>query len=492
MKPDDRPNMLVIMTDQHARSASGVYGNSIVRTPNLDRLAREGMRFDRAYCPSPLCVPSRMSFMTSKTPSEIGVWHNRHVLHSGIPTWAHALTLAGYETSLIGRMHFIGPDQLHGFENRPIGERTAGHPGAPQKGGPFWQRFPSSTAGQSRESVEIAGRGHTFYQWQDEERTRAAVEYLENHQNAARPFAAVLGYSLPHCPFVAPKELFDFYYDRVDIPEFEQDVPATIRRFRIDRGFETPLPEERIRVARAAYFGLCEHIDRQIGEVMECLDRTRLSGRTLVVYVSDHGESAGAHGCWWKSQYYEESVGVPLIARLPGSIPAETMSGDICNLMDIGPTLADFANSTIPFPVQGRSLHTIMCDLDRPDREQETFSELADPRGDEIKPSRMIRSGPWKLWKFHDSAGLPPALFNLDDDPSEMKDLAEHPEFADVRNDLLERLYRDWDPTRVARIATERSEAFDVLTKWAKAVRPESPYMLAFPSAELEADVELL
>jgi len=124
-----RPNVLLIMTDQHSKHFLGSYGNDIVRTPNLDRLASEGMRFTSAYCPAPLCVPSRMSFMTSRTPSRNRVWNNEGILSSAIPTWAHVLTAAGYETSLIGRMHFKGLDTRHGFENRPIGEPGASPPG---------------------------------------------------------------------------------------------------------------------------------------------------------------------------------------------------------------------------------------------------------------------------------------------------------------------------------------------------------------------------
>ena len=150
------PNILVIISDQHSRHFLGCCGNEVVRTPNIDRLASEGMLFTNAYCPSPLCVPSRMSFMTSRTPSRNRCWDNSHVLSSGIPTWAHALGAAGYETALIGRMHFVGPDQRHGFEKRPLGEFSARHPGAPLAGGPPWTRYSSAATGQSRESVMIS------------------------------------------------------------------------------------------------------------------------------------------------------------------------------------------------------------------------------------------------------------------------------------------------------------------------------------------------
>ena len=127
---DETFNVLLIMSDQHSRYHLGCYGDPLVRTPHLDGLAQRGVRFDNAYCPSPLCVPSRMSFMTARRPSANRVWHNGHILSSAIPTWAHALGASGYETALIGRMHFVGPDQRHGFEVRPLGEYFALHPGA--------------------------------------------------------------------------------------------------------------------------------------------------------------------------------------------------------------------------------------------------------------------------------------------------------------------------------------------------------------------------
>ena len=128
------PNVLLLISDQHSKHHLGCYGDALVRTPHLDRLASEGMRFDAAYTASPVCVPARMSFMSCRRPSANRVWTNHHLLHSGTPTWAHSLGAAGVDTALIGRMHFNGPDQRHGFSERPLGEYGAIHPGAPRKG----------------------------------------------------------------------------------------------------------------------------------------------------------------------------------------------------------------------------------------------------------------------------------------------------------------------------------------------------------------------
>jgi choline-sulfatase len=491
----DAPNILLIMSDQHSKHFLGCYGNQLVRTPNLDRLAAEGVRFSNAYCPSPLCVPSRMSFMTSRTPSANGVWNNDHILNSGIPTWANVMTIAGYETSLLGRMHFCGPDQRHGFEYRPVGEASAGPVGMPWKGGPAWTKFPRSTSGQRREAVEIAGRGHTHYQWGDEERTRVAVRWLKEKAKlkSSRPFAAVLGYVLPHCPFVAIKELFDYYYDRVIIPATEEHQPATIRRFRKIRGLlDPPLPEERIRIALAAYYGLCEHIDSLIGQVLDTLEETGLADDTLVIYTSDHGEMAGNHGCWWKSNYYEGSVGIPLIARWPGVIGSRSESKAICNLMDIGPTFAEIADSEYPYPVDGRSLYRILTEGTDGNHPDETFSELIDHGGGVPLASRMIRSGSWKLWTYADEQNLPAALFNLGDDPEELNDLGEDPEYADIRDSLLTRVHEGWNPKEAVLKSRENCHYFSILSQWGQTVNSDSPDAMVYPSPEYEKDVELL
>lgn len=225
--PDKRPNILIIMTDQHSPRQLGCYGDPLMRTPNLDRLAEQGMRFDNTYCPSPLCVPSRMSFMTGRLPSRTGMMLNQSILPSGIPTWAHHLAIAGYETSLIGRMHFEGPDQRHGFVNRPVGENSAKHPGASEQGGPRYTKLPRATAGQNRQVFEYAGCGPSFYQHQDRVVTDHACEYLRDHADADQPFAALVGYMLPHCPFVGPKDLFEYYFDKVKLPEVGDEPACT-------------------------------------------------------------------------------------------------------------------------------------------------------------------------------------------------------------------------------------------------------------------------
>ena len=478
-----RPNILILLSDQHSRHHLGCYGDPLVRTPHIDRLAATGMRLDAAYCAAPLCVPSRMSFMTSRRPSANRVWTNQNVLSSAIPTWAHAMGAAGYETALVGRMHFVGSDQRHGFERRPVGEYSATHPGVGRQGAELFQTIPSSTSGQTRVAVEIAGRGRTGYQAFDDIVTDGALAYLDERANGGvddRPFAAVVGYVLPHCPFVAPDDLFDYYYDRVDVPRqpTAAEQPAAVTQFRRRRGLlAPPLPDERVRVARAAYFGLCEYLDAQVGRVLEKLDETGLAQNTLVIYASDHGEMAGEHGCWWKSNYYEGSVGVPIVARLPGVIPAGSNSGEICNLMDIGPTLTEAAGAPPLSQTDGHSLWQILQGHDDPRRPRETFSEHGPSRGEAC--SRMIRRGRWKLYKYADDT--PPVLFDLETDPQELHDLAADQRLAPLRQQLLRNLFHEWDPDAVRRDCDRQLADLQLLSAWGAAVEPPHEDTLAVP-----------
>ena len=204
----DRYNVLLLISDQHSKFHLGAYGDPLIRTPHLDRLAGRGLRFTNAYCPSPVCSPSRMSFMTCRTPSANRVWQNSHLLYSGIPTWAHAMGAAGYETSLIGRMHFNGYDQRHGFENRPLGEYGAVHPGAPRQGEPIFKGVPLETTGQNRMAVRKSRTGirdspttSSTKKWPMQRPTTCANEHRIPEIDRSRPWPGFSPPPLPvHCP----------------------------------------------------------------------------------------------------------------------------------------------------------------------------------------------------------------------------------------------------------------------------------------------------
>jgi len=227
----------------------GCAGEPIVRTPNLDNLAAKGVRFEQTYCAGPICVPSRMTFLTSRDCTKIKVWSNSCILRSDIPTFAHTLGCAGYETVLCGRMHFEGPDQHHGFEKRIFGDFTRNIPGC---SGVTLEGLPAGT-GQGRNAVATAGPARTSIQAYDEAVTDAACEFIGSRLPAKRPWCMVVGYYLPHSPFFCSQALFDEYYDRVTIPpvpqhELDNRHPA-IRDWLAMRKLTEPLTEQQIRNA---------------------------------------------------------------------------------------------------------------------------------------------------------------------------------------------------------------------------------------------------
>jgi len=458
MGADPRPNFLIIMADQQSPHVLHHAGDQIVRTPNLDRMAAGGVRFSAAYCGSPLCVPSRMTFLTARHCSDIEVWSNGCVLSSEVPTFPAALAAAGYETVLAGRMHFSGPDQRHGFSRRTIG--NVGQPRVKGKGKhPLLGSIPRETTGQNKNTIETAGPGRTAYMAYDDAVTESACSFLAewDRQPVGKPLALVVGYVLPHCPYICPRDLFDYYHGRVSVPMMppghsDRMHPAE-REDRERRGFND-LTEDKARVARAAYYGLVEYHDRLCGRVLDALRRTKFADNTVVVYTSDHGEMAGEHGLWTKSVFYEASIGVPMIWSWPRRFRVGATVDRVSSLLDIGPTLLALAGAPPMKAAAGRSLTGFLMGEDEvkgwPD---DAFAECCgSPAG---YPSRMLREGPWKIILHHGHDQ--PQLFNLAEDPGEWNDRRDDPSCADVRQRLMARAREGWDGARTL-AALERTD----------------------------------
>ena len=468
----DQPNILIIMSDQHSPHVIGCAGDPLVRTPNLDALAARGVRFENAYCASPLCVPSRMTFMTGRHCSDIDVWTNGCTLASDIPTFAHTLGAAGYEVVLAGRMHFVGTDHRHGFESRIIGDVSAHYPGG---AGPNLGGIPRGSTGQSRPAVEIAGPGRTAYQAYDDAVLEASREYLGARSAGAdhRPLCLVVGTVLPHCPFIAPKELYHYYHERVELPQvpdgYYENLNPGVRQWRERRGIHD-LTGDEIRAARAGYYGIVEYFDGIVGGLLEALGDAGMADDTVVIYTSDHGESAGENGMWWKSSCYEASAGVPLIVSWPGNVPEGETRREVVSLVDIASTVADLAGAE-PLPASaGQSIVPIARGDASTRWRDEAFSELCNCGRDPAM--RMIRRGPWKLNHYE---GFEPQLFNLDEDPHEFTDRAGDPACLDVREYLHSRILAGWDPHRADRVVMRRQRDRDALARWCQTVRPPDP-----------------
>jgi choline-sulfatase len=465
--------VLVLLSDQHSPHVLGCAGDPLVATPHLDRLAAGGVRFGSAYCQAPLCVPSRMSFLTGQQPSALGVWTNACFLASDVPTFAHALGAAGYETVLCGRMHFRGADQRHGFLRRTVGDVIGSHAGGP---GPNFGTVPVSAAGQGRGSVEFAGPGRTSYQAYDADVVAATIDELRARAGRpdAPPFCLVAGFVLPHCPYICPPDLYAHYLDRVDLPAlppgYLDRLHPAMRLWRERRGVDE-LTAEQVRHARAAYYGLVTLLDRNVGRILEALEACGLARDTVVVYTSDHGEMAGEHGMWWKSSLYDGSVGVPLIWSWPGRFAAGRDVSAVAGLVDVAPTLTDLTGAPALPAATGRSLVPWLGGAPAPDWPDEAFAEVVPGLGS--PPARMVRRGRWKLIA-HEGFETP-QLFDLRADPGEFADRGSDPACAAVREDLLAVARRDWSGARIEAELRRRAAGQALLAAWYRAHRPPDP-----------------
>ncbi|MEZ5862751.1 MAG: sulfatase-like hydrolase/transferase [Geminicoccaceae bacterium] len=312
------PNLLFLFSDQHAAKVAGCYGDPLVQTPNLDRLAARGVTFDNAYCPAPICVPSRMALHTGRWPKNQHVWINSDMLPSDLPTMAHSLAISGRRPTLVGRMHSLGPDQLRGYSERLVGDHSSNWPGI----GSNHDMGPLGHAHlPNRDSLSNAGCGQSSYEAHDVDVVEAACAHLDalgerRRSGDATPFAATVGFMLPHNPYVARPEDYRLYEGRVGLP----GIPAApageehpyIAAWRDHSGCRD-VDEASILRARTAYYGLVTRLDTMIGQVLDALERNGLAEDTLIVYASDHGDLIGEHGLWWKMSFYEDSVRVPVI-----------------------------------------------------------------------------------------------------------------------------------------------------------------------------------
>lgn len=481
MSQAPRPNLLYIHSDQHSPYVAGCYGDPLVETPHLDALAARGVVFDNTYCPSPICVPSRMSMLSGRYPCDNQVWTNSHILDSGIPTLAHAMGAGGYRPALVGRMHSVGPDQLRGYAERLVGDHGPNQPGG--TGVDHGQL--AGTAGPGRVSLRLSGHGQSAYQVHDEDVAAATVDYLnrlgvaKRAGQAAEPFSLSVGFMLPHQPFVARLQDYRYYYENIAPPQtpepFGDHLHPHIKCWRQACDIEKVSAEE-TRRARAAYWALVHCLDALIGQIAAALRENDLEDNTLVLYTSDHGEQVGEHGLWWKQTFYEDSVKVPAILAWPGHLPAGTRCDRVISSLDLNATMLDaMACPALPNS-RGRSLLPLLTDPQNADWDDVAFSEFCQDAAGAGGPfpqegifQRMIRRGRWKLNYYH---GQPCQLFDLQADPRECCDLAADPAHRETLATLKAEVLAGWDPEWIAaRLAALRADR-SILAAWGRTVQP--------------------
>lgn len=482
-----QPNILFILSDQHTQNAVGCYGDISGVTPNLDRLASEGTVFENCYCASPICLPSRMSLLTGRQPHENRCWLNTDVLNSGTPTFAHALGAAGYHTALIGRMHYIGCDQTHGFSERLVGDHSANWPGNSTLSHGELEGAP----GPNRVSIEKSGPGTNAYDLKDRDTAAAAVNWIrdagaERNDGNIQPFLLTVGFMLPHPPYVADPEDYDAVAGRVpDIRQAARPVDEDhpwFNRWRRERDIVEINPNQAQR-ARQAYWGMVRRLDGLIGNVLDELAESGLADDTLVIYSSDHGDHLGERGLFWKHTFYDESARVPFVMRWPGELKVGERRQQVFDLTSIPATICEAARA--PWNECGRSILPVARDCSA-EWEEVAFSEYCATKSDPIPTAepvvqRMIREGRYKLNYYH---GLPPQLFDLESDPDEITDIAEDPAHEAILDRLISRLTIDWDPDTVLAEIVERQRDNQIMRNWAEETQPSEIYRWDMPDGQ--------
>jgi len=455
-----RPNFLLVMADQMAAPALPFYGHAVVKAPNLSRLAASGVVFERAYCNSPICAPSRFSMLSGQYPSAIGAFDNAAEFPASIPTLMHYLVLGGYRTILAGKMHFIGPDQLHGYEERLV---TDIYP-ADFAWTPNWLAGPSDKpSGISMRNVTEAGTCVRSLQMDyDDEVEHHATQKLYDlaRDEDARPWFMTVSFSHPHPPYTIDRGHWDRYRDQeVDLPSVppipleQRDIHS--RWLHESHGMpEVSLDDDDVRRARHAYYGMIEYVDDKVGRLAQVLGDCGLRDDTIVVFVSDHGEMLGERGMWYKQNFFEWSARVPMIFNAPARWQPRRVRS-LASLVDLLPTLCELAQAAPgdwADPIAGTSLAPLLAGADD-DARRRVICEYTDMGV--IAPGRMIREGSFKLIYTH---GHPNQLYDLEADPSELRDLAGRPDVREVEESLVEHLLHGWDPEQAHRavLASQR------------------------------------
>jgi choline-sulfatase len=443
-----RPNILFICADNFNASVTGFAGHPLVRTPNLDRLARESTSFANCYAGSPVCAPARAGLMTGLFPSDVESYCNATPFRGDVPTWGDRLREAGYYTRAVGKMDLthrtdVGFEQvLTKHEHEPGPDITA------------LFRRPLCYRVEERPDIEgkVLLREHA-----DVEVMEAGLKFLREDAPKRRdPWALYVGYIGPLPGFTAERRYLQMYPpDRVDLPRipegYLQRIPEPWEATRSYKRIATPIPEERIRRARAAYYANVTAVDERIGQLLQQLDRSGLRDKTIVVYTVDHGRSLGEHGLWFHNEPTDSSSKVTLLISGPGVPRGKRIDTPVMHA-DLFPTLMDLAQSPTPGGLRGHSLLP-MCQGQRGNHPGFAYSECH--AEGTCTGSFIIRKGKWKYIHYVDYDSL---LFDIEQDPGEYRDVITTPEGRAVSRELHQVLLSLVDPAERTQKAFARQE----------------------------------
>jgi arylsulfatase A-like enzyme len=455
-----RPNIVYIMADDHAAQAIGCYGGRLNQTPGIDRIAHEGVRFENCFCTNALCAPSRATILTGKYSHKNGLRNNAQVFDGSQETFPKLLQAAGYETAFLGKWHLTSDPT--GFD--------------------YWNILPGQGDYYNPDLIEM-GKSKQVPGYVTDILTNLAVDFLQARQSPSRPFLLMLHHKAPHrnwqpaerhmrlyenVEFPEPSTLFDDYATRCQAASEQQ---MTIRdAMNTDDDLKLgPVPDRLDEAQRAAwqaaygprrdafdkagltgdalvrwkyqrylqdYLGCIAGVDESVGRVLDVLNTTGLSRNTLVVYTSDQGFFLGEHGWFDKRFMYEEALRMPLVMRLPGTIPAGSVRADMVTNLDFGPTFLDGAGAAIPAELQGRSFLPLLRGRTAADWPASIYYHYYEfPAVHMVKRHFGVRTARYKLIHFYYDIDAW-ELYDLASDPQELHNVADDPAYAQVRSDL--------------------------------------------------------
>ncbi|MEL6888757.1 MAG: choline-sulfatase [Pseudomonadota bacterium] len=441
-----QPNILIFMVDQLNGTLFPDGPADWLHAPNLKALAARSTRFANSYTASPLCAPGRASFMSGQLPSVTGVYDNAAEFPSSIPTYAHHLRRAGYQTCLSGKMHFVGPDQLHGFEERlttDIYPADFGWTPDYRKPGEridWWYHNMGSVTGAG--VAEISNQ----MEYDDEvayNATRKVNDLARGHD--ARPWCLTVSFTHPHDPYVARRKYWDLYEDCAHLlPEvpamaYDDHDPHAQRIFDANDWRSFDISEDDIRRSRRAYFANISYLDDKIGEVMEALEATRQEA--IILFVSDHGDMLGERGLWFKMSFYEGSARVPLMICAPG-MQSGLVTDPVSNI-DVCPTLCDLAGVDMSEVAPWTAGQSLVPQGQGVERTAPVAMEYAAEGS--YAPMVSLRYG---KWKYNRCTLDPDQLFDLEADPHELTNLADAPAHQGTLDQLRAKSETRWDLAR--------------------------------------------
>ncbi len=405
--------VLIFCSDQHTAGVAGFMGDRIARTPHLDAIASRGIVFENAYTSCPLCAPARASFMTARVPSRIGMFNNSCDFRSSEVTFAHLHAMKGYDSVLIGRMHFNGMDFFHGFTKRVSKDITGSYWGFSAENRADLKNYARSMRQES--CLELLGSGDTPVREYDRRVVANAMEYLAHDYE--RPQLMVVGTYGPHFPYVADGARMEKYREalrgvyRESRPDFT--VPPLLNRVQ-------KASAEDIIELRAAYYALVEEMDDEVGQVYLAFQKylVRRGRPGIFIYMSDHGDQLGYKGLYGKQTFFERSVKIPLVFSMSGVGPRRVRES--VSIMDVGPTLCSL-NGTENYPdADGKSFAAALDGIEMPGRS--AVSEFYDMQDNRCLVGRMLHREHRKLICY-DAYPEQDMLLDTEQDPEEEENL---------------------------------------------------------------------